>query len=259
MKKFGNLIFVFVISLGLANVATAQESYISASGGIVMKSDSSNRGELTSSFTTGQGTTIPGGTVLPSGSSLAWDTQFDAGYGFGFAFGMSSDTGIRSEFEVRYLRNNIQSHSDVRVAGIDIGAEDAGILITGSGNLGATVAQVVADGRGHTDTWSFMGNAYYDFNQEGTLNPYIGGGLGYATTRAVFEPSGVAVADHRDGGLAYQAIGGMDFAVAESVKLFAEYRFFGTTSVETELSLLPGTLDIENRNHMANFGIRFHF
>jgi opacity protein-like surface antigen len=259
MKRLGNLVVALALSLGVTNMALAQDSYISGFGGLVMKSDSSNGGGLTSSFTTGEGTTIPGGTVLPSGSSLAWDTHFDAGYNFGFAYGMSSEIGFRSEFEVRYLRNGIQSHASVAVAGIDISSEDAGILITGSDNLGVSVAQVVADGRGHMDTWSFMANAYYDFNSDGTVNPYVGGGLGYATTKVMFEPSGVSVADHRDGGFAYQAIGGMDFAVTESMRLFAEYRFFATSNVETELSLLPGTLDVENKNHIANFGVRYHF
>jgi opacity protein-like surface antigen len=85
------------------------------------------------------------------------------------------------------------------------------------------------------------------------------GGLGYATTEVVFEPSEIPVASHRDGGFAYQTIGGMDFEPSEAFRLFGEYRYLGTRDVATELFLLPGELDIENRAHMINFGVRFHF
>jgi opacity protein-like surface antigen len=259
MKHFRNAAFMFAFSIGLVNIAAAQESYISVFGGLAMKPFSANSGGLTSDFITGAGSTIPAGTELPSGVALGWNTEFDTGYNLGFAYGMSSDAGIRTEFEARYLRNYIDAHNDVTVAGIPIDSEDAGILITGSGNLGVTVGQLVADGRGNTNSWSFMANGYYDFNPKGMVNPYLGGGLGYATTEVVFEPSEIPVASDRDGGFAYQAIGGMDFELSEAFRLFGEYRYFGTSDVATELSLLPGELDIENRAHMINFGVRFHF
>jgi OOP family OmpA-OmpF porin len=147
----------------------------------------------------------------------------------------------------------------VTVGGGAIGNEDAGVLVSGSGNLGVTVSALVADGRGHSDTWSFMGNAYFDFNPSGAVNPYVGGGLGYATTKVVFDPSGVAIASDRDGGLAYQGIVGVDVGPSDRWRIFGEYRYFGTSDVETGLSLLPGTLNVENESNQFNGGIRFHF
>jgi len=259
MKTLSKFAFSIFMSASMAGVAAAQDTYVSGFAGLGLRSDSSNSGKLTSNFTTGTGTTIPGGTVLPSGTGLSWDTDFNAGYNLGFAFGMSAANRFRTEVEVRYLRNDVDSHSNVRVGGGAIGSEDAGVLITGAGNLGVSVADVVADGRGKSSLWTFMGNAYYDFNAKGRVNPYIGGGLGYATTQVTFKPSGVPVASDRDGGFAYQAIGGMDFGIGKHVRLFGEYRYLGTTAVKTNLSLLPGYLEIDNRFHMVNMGMRVHF
>jgi opacity protein-like surface antigen len=69
----------------------------------------------------------------------------------------------------------------------------------------------------------------------------------------------VPVASDRDGGFAYQAIGDLDFALRDKLRLFGEYRYLGTTAVKTELSLPPGFLDVDNKFHLIILGLRIHF
>jgi hypothetical protein len=57
------------------------------------------------------------------------------------------------------------------LAAAPLGGENAGVLIAGSGRVGATVASIVADGTGKSDVWTFMANAYFDFNSKGKVNP----------------------------------------------------------------------------------------
>ena len=253
LSLFGTIIFT--------SAALAQEDrgYFSASGGLASLHSSSNAGELTSAFTTGAGTTIPGGTVLGSGTSLSWDTMFKNGYNIGIAAGYSYGNGFRGEAEVRYIRNSISSHSGVAVGGGAIGTEDAGVLITGSGNLGANVSKIVADGQGSNGTLAFMLNGYYDFMADEQFSPYVGVGVGYADTNIEFSPSAVAIADAGNGGFAYQGIVGATYNITENMGIFAEYRYFARDKVNLELTLLPGSLEVENVVHLFNVGYRINF
>lgn len=245
----------------ISSAASAQEGrgYASVSGGLSSLQSSSNEGALNSAFTTGAGTTIPGGTVLASGTSLSWDTMFKNGYNFGVAAGYSYGNGFRGEAEVRYIRNSISSHSNVAVGGGAIGTEDAGVLITGSANLGADVSTIVADGQGSNGTWAFMLNGYYDFMAGEQFSPYIGVGVGYADTNIEFSPSAVAIADAGSGGFAYQGIVGATYNITENMGIFADYRYFARDKVNLDLTLLPGSLEVENVAHLFNVGFRVNF
>ncbi|MDG1707240.1 MAG: outer membrane beta-barrel protein [Emcibacteraceae bacterium] len=268
MKPLLKLTVTFAASsLAIASVfafsltANAQENntYFSVSGGLTSLQSSNNSGELTSPFTTGEGTTIPGGAVLASGTSVSWNTLFKSGYNAGIAIGKSYDNGLRGELEIRYLSNSISSHNGVAVGGSAIGTEDAGVLITGSGNLGASVSTIVGAGTGKNSTLAYMINGYYDFMPEAEFTPYVGVGVGYADTTVVFAPSDVAVADSGNGGLAYQGILGGLYNVSENTSVFAEYRYFGRSKVRVDLSLLPGYLDTDNKAHLFNVGLRVNF
>lgn len=258
MKKLA-LIATLAAASALTPAVSAQDSYISVFGGYTSKSTSENIGALTSDFTTGTGTTIPLGTPLPSGTALSWNTMFKDGYNISLAYGMGFDNGLRGELEVKYLTNSISSHDSVTAASIDLSNEDAGVLISGSAALGAPVSAIVADGQGKSTTWAFMANAYYDFDASETVKPYIGIGFGYADVKNEFMPSGVAVADSGSGGFAYQGIIGSSFLLDEGWSLIADYRYFATNKAETELSLLPGYLDVENTVHSFNVGFRYSF
>jgi len=248
-------------ALLVSSAASAQEGrgYASVSGGLSSLQSSSNEGALNSAFTTGAGTTIPGGTTLASGTSLSWDTMFKNGYNIGIAAGYSYGNGFRGEAEIRYIRNSISSHSGVAVGGDAIGTEDAGVLITGSPNLGANVSTIVADGQGSNGTLAFMVNGYYDFMAGERFSPYVGVGVGYADTNIEFSPSAVPIADAGNGGFAYQGIVGATYNITEDMGIFADYRYFARDKVNLDLTLLPGSLEVENVAHLFNVGFRVNF
>lgn len=238
--------------------ALAQDYYGSVSAGAAWLDDSDNAGEFTSDFTTGEGTTIPAGTVLPAGSSLGWTTEFDDGYALSAAIGRRFGNW-RGELELAYQSNDVDTHRDVQAAGIPLGAEDAGVLITGSPNLGVSVADLVAAGRGSVDTTFAMANLYYDFNAWSGFTPYVGGGIGAGFVNVDYSPSDVQIVDDDATVLAYQVIAGASYDVSDRIELFAQYRYRATEDVETEVSLFDADLDIENRASVLEAGMRFSF
>ena len=258
MKSILKYTLAVAATFAITQQSNAQ-TYVSLSGGLTKMQSSSNAGELTSPYITGAGTTIPAGTTLATGTSLSWNTKFKSGYNAGIAAGHSYGNGVRGEIEVRYLRNSISSHNSVAAGGGALGTEDAGVLLTGSGNLGANVATIVSAGTGKTSTWAFMVNGYYDFMPEQVFTPYIGIGVGYADTDVVFAPSDVAIASSGNGGFAYQGIIGGLYNISEKAGIFAEYRYFARDKVRVDLSLLPGYLDVDNKAHLFNVGLRVNF
>lgn len=255
------LIFGATSALFLTTLPAAATDglYVDLGGGWTSRSDSSNSGELTSAFTTGAGTSIPAGTSLPAGTELGWNTDFKSGYALRSAIGYGYGSGFRGELEFAWRRNKVSSHDSVAVGGGVIDSEDAGVLITGSGNLGASVGAIVADGRGKSTSWSFMANGYYDIDTGSAVTPYVGAGIGYASTKVRFNPSGVAIADDKDGSLAWQLIGGLSYRLSDNTELYTDYRYFDGGSAKIALDLLPGELSVDNKSHNLFVGIRFSF
>lgn len=233
--------------------------YGAIGGGFSLRGDSSNSGSFTDEFITGEGTTIPAGTALSAGTSLGWETEFDAGYSFVGAFGYAHESGFSAEFEIGVVTNDVDSHSGVSVGGGLIDSEDAGVLITGSGNLGTTVGELVASGQGDSRTMTYMINVLYHFQNFGKLQPYVGGGLGLADTEVAYKPSNVVIADDSDDGFAWQLKVGAEYAVTEELGVFAEYRYLNADDASIPLTLLPATLEVENTQSTFNAGIRYRF
>ena len=232
--------------------------YGSLGGSLGFRSDSNNSGALTGDFTTGAGTNIPAGTVLDSGTALGWNTEYDTGFGLNGAVGYRLGNGFRVEAELAYFDNDVDLHNGLTAGANALDGEDAGVLTTGSANVGATVGSVIADGRGSTSILAPMLNAYYDFNLDSPLKPYLGGGVGWAMTDVEFNPSGVDIADDDDDSFAWQLKGGLTFDVSNRVELFAEYRYFNGGDANVDLNLLPASLDVENEIHSVGVGLRFN-
>lgn len=248
-----------VAAIVCASPASAQNAYVSVSGGVAFLQDSDNKGEFSSPFTTGAGTTIPAGVTLPAGSSLGWTTEFDSGYTVSAAAGWRFSPNLRAELELAYQTNDIKTHKGVEAAGIPLGAEDAGVLITGSPNLGVSVGDLVDDGKGGIDTTYLMANAFYDFNQMGKFRPYVGAGVGLGMVNVDYSPSSVEIVDDDKTVFAYQLIAGSDFAVSDRMALFAQYRYRATSDVDVDVSLFDASLDIENRSSALEVGLRYAF
>lgn len=241
-----------------ATPASAQDYYASFSAGGSWLEDSDNSGSFTSDFTTGAGTTIPAGTVLPTGAPLGWTTEFDEGYAVAGALGRRFGNW-RGELELAYQSNDVDIHRDVQAAGIPLDAEDAGVLITGSPNLGVTVGDLVADGQGAVDTTFAMANVYYDFSSMGAFTPYVGAGLGAGFVDVDYSPSGVGIVDDDATVLAYQVIAGASYDLSDRMAIFAQYRYRATEDVETDVDLFDAELEIENRASILEAGVRFAF
>jgi opacity protein-like surface antigen len=249
--------------LGLAAFASATTAaegfYISGSIGLTNLDDSSNSGSFNSDFTTGEVTGVSPALTLPAGSALGWETTFANGNAYGLAFGYDYGS-LRVEFSLDRNDSNVDTHRGVTAGGIDLSTIDAGVLLSGnSGDLGITTAGLVANGQGRVRTTSVMLNGYYDFDLGNSITPYIGLGVGNATTDVGFAPSGTLIAEDDDDGFAYQVILGAEYAATDAVSFFGNYRYFTADDATVGLSLAPASLDVENRFSVIEIGLRFSF
>ena len=244
---------------GLTTTAIAADKYVAGTLGYFDLSSSQNSGSFVSDFTTGSVTGVTPPLTIPSGSPVGWTTNFDSGMSFSIAFGWRHES-FRFEIEYAHSNSDIDSHRGVEAAGIDLTDIDAGVLLTGNvGDLGVTVGELVADGRGSVDTGSFSLNAYYDFMSDEAFSPYVGAGVGYADTDVKFTPSGVGVINDSDTGFSYQFILGASYAFSDALELFGDVRFRTTDDATVNSPLLSAKFDVENSGTLFNLGLRYSF
>lgn len=147
------------------------------------------------------------------------DTEFDSGTGFGITLGRTFEP-MRAELEFTARMNDVKSHS-----------------LNGSPTLPGS--------KGEAKSNAFMVNGYYDFVNESSFTPYVGGGIGIANVK--FDNFGVdPIPDvlNDDGTVfAYQVMAGADVKVSDAWKLFAEYRYFRTSEVDVVTSNVTGAVD----------------
>jgi len=243
----------------LSTAVSAQELYLSGSIGLIDQSDSSNAGIFTSQFVTGAVTGVTPPLTIPAGSDVGWNTEFEQGDFFTAAFGAKL-AGFRLELEHRESSSDVDTHRGVNAAGLDLSALDAGVLISGnSGDLGVSVADLVAAGGGYLDNNSLMVNGYYDFNLGGALTPYLGLGLGNSDSEVAFAPSGTSILRGSDDGFAYQLVAGVSFSLTQYLDIFLNYRYMDGEDFSVSASLLPASFEIENKSQSLDVGLRFSF
>ncbi len=243
----------------LAGPATAQQ-YVSGSIGFNLQADSDNAGALTRDFVTGDGIAVPAGTTLPSGTGVGWTTEFDTGLFLSGAYGYRLTESFRIEAEISYTSADVDTHTGVSVGGGDVSGADAAVLITGSPALGVTVGDLVADGQGDISSVGYAVNLYYDFaTDELPVDLYAGLGLGIAEVNVEFSPSSISVVDDSEMVGLFQLMLGASYPLAEGTDLFGGYRYRQTGDAEVDSTLIPATLDIENTNHILEFGVRYAF
>jgi len=166
--------------------------------------------------------------------------DFDEGFNVGGAIGRRINGGpYRVEGEFTYRNNDADE-------------------VTFNGN-----PQPGVDGG--IDSYALMLNVYRDFNTNGRIRPYIGGGLGFAFVDSDFQYGGLpAIVDGSDSTFAYQAMAGVSAALRNNVDFFVEYRFFAADS--PQLNRFGGppingapqdiVLDSEYFTHGIQAGIR---
>lgn len=248
------------IALGLGSSAVyADGFYVSGTLSYNDMDDTFNDGVFTREFVTGPGTTIPAGVALPRGTDVSWRTDVDSGAGVNLALGWRMEA-VRIEAEYAYAKHDVDSHAGVTAAGIALGNEDAGVLVTGApGNLGVSVADLVADGRGDFTADYLFVNAYYDFDAGWSLNPYVGIGIGNAWIDVDYSPSNVSIIDDDDSVLAYQLMGGLNYQCNEQLEFFGGLRWRQTDDIDVNANLLPAAFEIENQSWLAEIGARWTF
>ena len=255
MKKF--LAFTAVSAFALSSAAHASDVYVSGSFGLTDQSTSSNSGQ-TGAFTTGNlgdGTTLD----VAAGTAYGWDTAFDGGSVFAIELGKKLDSGLRFGLEGLKSEADVDTHTDVTLGGGAIGGLDAASIASSPDPLGVTVAQVVADGQGDISQTALFVNAYYDFNKQGTLQPYLGVGVGLSDVEVDYRPSAIQVIDDSQTKLAYQAKAGVTVVFDSPLEVFAEVAYRATDDIDASNELFPGNLEIENEQTSASLGLRFKF
>jgi len=145
------------------------------------------------------------------------------GYGFG---------AFRSELEGSYRTNDV------------------------SGTRGA----FLGNAGGSAQTWSLMVNGLYDIDTGTRFTPYLGAGIGVGFVNASLSGTRAAgstlgLYNGSDTTLAYQAIGGVSYAVTPKLSLTVDYRYVATTDASVNSG---GTSwNVENASHVFTTGFRW--
>lgn len=246
-------------SLAVPAHAEDVQWYIGGSLGLTKQSDSSNSGQ-TGAFTTGNGApAVPDGTAIAAGTDYGWDTEFDNGFALSGELGLTYDSRWRSGIELVYSKSDVDTHSGVTLGGTNIDGVDAAVLTGSSTQLGVTVGDVVADGRGDINQTGLFFNGYYTLVQDGTFQPYLGAGIGFLQTDVTYQPSGIPVVSGDETKFAYQIKGGVSAVFDNGYDVYGELTWRASDDVELDNQLFPGTLNVENTAIIASVGVRYRF
>ena len=145
----------------------------------------------------------------------------DSGYALSFAFGRRHSRTLRSEIEVAFRSNNINSIGETNIT-----PEDPNVP-------GFTIFSEDEDGS--VDVTSVMKNFIYEFDNNSRFRPYAGVGIGISYVDVAFgefsNDAGEATFQDGDETFTYQAIGGVSTRLTASADFIVEYRFLGTSDV----------------------------
>ena len=143
------------------------------------------------------------------------------GWAIAARLGYAWVSGLRVDGEISYRRNSIEKSKFVGTDGVNFfDRTDEGA-------------------HGHTRSFAFMANAYYDFLSASGITPYLGVGFGLANAGGKFESSFNPLLGRTDRisdddwGFAAQGIGGLSIALSNSMSLVVDYRYFRIFDVST--------------------------
>lgn len=197
--------------------------------------------------------------TIPAGSPVGWDTSFDSGTALNLAAGTSVQS-FRFELEYSQTDADVDRHTGVSAAGIDLTNIDAGVLLSDNvGDLGISVGDLVANGQGSIETQSLFLSVLYDFENSTKFTPFIGAGTGYSNIDVTYNPSDVEIIDADDDVFSYQVSGGVSYALTDNFKVVGSVRYRISDDAELGSSLLPADFDVENEILMFDIGVRYEF
>ena len=171
-----------------------------------------------------------------------YDLDLIAGYDLGM---------VRLEAELGYKRSGHKSY------------DNATFVLTSSEGSTYTSGPVDVDADGRTTVLSAMANALLDFGNENGASFYVGGGVGWASTKyrvslddpnSVFDSvSGTA----KDSGLAWQVIAGMRYAISPNMDVGLKYRYFHGNKVKETFDFVDEPFDVGTITGSASGHTRF--
>jgi OmpA-OmpF porin, OOP family len=155
-------------------------------------------------------------------SDVATTTSFKTGFRTTAALGWGFGNGLRSELEVGYAASDV----------------DTSFL----------------SNNGRITQFTVMGNMLYDFDTGTAWTPHVGAGIGIGDDRigGMNTPVGIQPIDVHSHVFTYQAIAGIEYAIAPQLKLGVDYRYLGSGDV----SVSPGSVPASP--HGADFNIDSH-
>lgn len=137
------------------------------------------------------------------------NSGYQGGYDAGGSLGYKSNP-MRYEGELTYLKANLQEFN-----------------VNGIPQTGVN---------GYSNAFLAMANVYYDFdNLVGSLQPYLGLGIGYGWVQAKLRstgPVGNTQLTASNTEFAYQGIAGLTYNFSESYALSLSYRYIATTHAD---------------------------
>jgi outer membrane protein OmpA-like peptidoglycan-associated protein len=161
------------------------------------------------------------------GTGLNYKAEHELGYGLigqgGYAFGP-----VRVEGELGWRINGVDKVN----------------------NTGAS---------GDIESWSAMGNLYYDFATGTRFTPYVGAGVGGAIVNAAkVKQAGATLFDDNDAVLAYQGIVGASYLLNDNLSVKADYRYLAAEDPGYK-SPANVSLDSEYSVHAVMVGFTWRF
>lgn len=171
--------------------------------------------------------TYPDSEYDDSASGTSGDIKFKNAWSFAGALGLRLSQQTRVELEVDYTSADLD--------GIDING-------LGAFQMG-----------GEITSWIGMLNAYYDFDVDWPLQPFLGAGLGLGHFDAqIDDVAGFATDTNDDAlGLVWQVGGGLKYRMNPELAVTGGYRYLGTTSLEF------GGYDLDYRTHEFRLGLEW--
>lgn len=201
-------------------------------------------------------------TSLTFQSSQSVDTSFKTGFVLGGNAGIEWGNGLRTELELAFRQNNSKSHARVRTTykiGYSTTSGEGGAPYRVTSTLSSRDSVVPSNIR--LRAWSLLANAWYDFDLGLPITPYVGGGLGMAMVKISGDLDGARLYEKNDTVFAWQVGAGASLPISDTMKLFADYRYFSAS--DAHLKLEPGyhggNIDADFNSHTVMLGVRFNF
>jgi opacity protein-like surface antigen len=180
------------------------------------------------------GGAVPEDVALDLG--LVYAIEGKTGFTLGAAAGTHLAPGLRGELELSYLRHAVDGYTF----------------------LGG---QATGDASGDMEQTFLLANIWKDF-QLGVFSPYVGGGIGFGTTRfdnVTF--GGSTVGDKAGLGLAGQLGAGVRFGITDNLAADMGYRFKSTVNalVEGDPSSDASNASVATYDHVFQLGLTYGF